>query len=135
MSNGHMKQRKGISLIEVLVAVSLLGLIATVHTAVTLRYSIRNRTAAIGVDRATAISTAVDMYATMPFASLPASGSTTCETVTTLVNYRHQRCVTVTSPTQAIRRIEITITPTNTAFLPDRVLVDRSLPPTGSIFS
>lgn len=130
-----MKQRAGISLIEVLVAVTLLALIATVHTTVTLRYAVRNRTAAIGVDRATAISTAVDMYATMPFASLPAVGAETCTTVTTLVNYQHQRCVTVTSPTQAIRRIQIRIVPSNTTFRSDTLRVDRSLPPTGSIFS
>jgi type II secretory pathway pseudopilin PulG len=108
------RNRKGISLIEVVVAVTLLAMMATVHTVVTLRYAVRNRVAAVGVDRATAISTAVDLYATMPFASLPASGSSACTTVTALVNYRHQRCVSVTSPTQAI---------------------DRSLPPTGSIFS
>lgn len=130
-----MKQRKGISLIEVVVAVTLLGLIATVHTVVTLRYAVRNRTAAIGVDRATAISTAVDLYATMPFASLPASGTSACTTVTSLVNFEHQRCVSVSSPTQAIRRIQIIIAPTNTAFRSDTVRVDRSLPPTGSIFS
>jgi prepilin-type N-terminal cleavage/methylation domain-containing protein len=130
-----MKQRKGISLIEVLVAVTLLGLIATVHTVVTLRYAVRNRTAAIGVDRATAISTAVDLYATMPFASLPSSGSSSCTTITTLVNYQHQRCVSVSSPTQAIRRIQIIIAPSNTAFRSDTLRVDRSLPPTGSIFS
>ena len=79
-----MKQRKGISLIEVVVAVTLLGLIATVHTVVTLRYAVRNRTAAIGVDRATAISTAVDLYATMPFASLPASGTSASSTFSSI---------------------------------------------------
>ena len=130
-----MMNRRGISLIEVLVAVVLLGMIATVHTVVTLRYAVRSRTSAVGVDRATAISTAVDMYATMPFASLPASGSSSCATVTELVNYRHERCVSVTSPTQAIRRIRIIIQPANTAYKADTVRVDRSLPPTGSIFS
>lgn len=130
-----MMNRKGISLIEVLVAVVLLGMIATVHTVVTLRYAVRNRASAVGVDRATAISTAVDMYATMPFASLPASGTSSCTTVTDQVGYPHQRCVSVTSPTQAIRRIQIIIQPSNTSFKSDTVRVDRSLPPTGSIFS
>lgn len=130
-----MKTRKGISLIEVVVAVTLLAVIATVHTTVTYRYALRNRAAAIGVDRASAISTAVDMYATMPFASLPASGSSACTTITELVNYRHQRCVSASSPTQAIRRIQIIIRPANTAYRADTVRVDRSLPPAGSIFS
>lgn len=128
-----MKNRRGISLIEVMVAVTLLGLMATVHTVVTMRYALRTRVAAIGVDRTSAISTAVDLYSTMPFANL--TSSTGCTTVTALASYRHQRCVTITSPTQAIRRIQIIIIPTNTAFRSDTVRVDRSLPPTGSLFS
>ncbi len=130
-----MRNRKGISLIEVLVAVTLLGLMATVHTVVTYRYALRNRVAAVGVDRATAISTAIDMYATMPFASIPASGTSACTTVTELVNYQHQRCVSVSSPTQVIRRIQIIIQPSNTAYRADTVRVDRSTPPPGSLFS
>jgi prepilin-type N-terminal cleavage/methylation domain-containing protein len=128
-----MKKRRGISLIEVMVAVTLLGLMATVHTVVTMRYALRMRVAAIGVDRASAISTAVDLYSTMPFANL--TSSTGCSTVTDLAAYPHQRCVTISNPTQAIRRIEIIIIPTNTAFRSDTVRVDRSLPPTGSLFS
>lgn len=128
-----MRNRRGISLIEVMVAVTLLGLMATVHTVVTMRYALRMRVAAIGVDRASAMSTAVDLYSTMPFANL--NSNTGCTTITDHADYVHQRCVTITSPTQAIRRIQIIIIPTNTAFRSDTVRVDRSLPPTGSLFS
>lgn len=128
-----MRSRRGISLIEVMVAVTLLGMMATVHTVVTMRYAFRIRVSAIGVDRASAISTAVDLYATMPFANL--SANTGCTTITALQAYEHERCVTLSSPTQAIRRIRIIIRPTNTAFRSDTVRVDRSLPPTGSLFS
>lgn len=125
--------RKGISIIEVLVAVTLLGMIATVHTVVTMRYAQRTRQAAVGVDRASAISTAVDLYATMPWDNL--DDVTGCTLVTDHPEYQHDRCVTITNPTQAIRRIQIIIRPTNTAFRPDTVRVDRSLPPSGSLFS
>jgi len=128
-----MRNRRGISLIEVMVAVTLLGLMATVHTVVTMRYALRTRVAAIGVDRASAISTAVDLYSTMPYANL--TSNTGCTTVNDLASYPHQRCVTISNPTQAIRRIQIIIIPTNTAFRSDTVRVDRSLPPTGSLFS
>ena len=128
-----LRARRGVSLIEVMVAVTLLGLMATVHTAVTLRYAIRNRTAAIGVDRGAAISTAVDLFATMPYSSI--ATNTGCTTISTITAYPHQRCVTVTNPTQAITRVRIIIRPTNTAFRSDTVSVDRSLPPSGSIFS
>lgn len=127
------RNRRGISLIEVMVAVTLLGMMATVHTVVTMRYALRTRIAATGVDRASAISTAVDLYSTMPFANLTAN--TGCTTITDHAEYVHQRCVTISNPTQAIRRIQIIIIPTNTAFRSDTVRVDRSLPPTGSLFS
>lgn len=129
----RMKNRRGISLIELMVAVTLLGLLVTAHTLVTMKYAVSTRTSAIGVDRASAVSTAVDLYSTMPFASL--AGATGCTTITTMVNYVHDRCVTITSPTQAIRRIQIIIRPANTAFRSDTVRVDRSLPPAGHIFS
>lgn len=128
-----MKARRGISLIEVMVAVTLLGLMATVHTVVTMRYALRNRVAAVGVDRAAAISTAVDLFSTMPYASI--ASNTGCATITSQAAYPHQRCVTIANPTQAITRVQIIIVPTNTAFRRDTVRVDRSLPPAGSIFS
>ena len=128
-----MKARRGISLIEVMVAVTLLGLMATVHTVVTMRYALRNRVAAVGVDRAAAISTAVDLFSTMPYASI--ASNTGCATITSQATYPHQRCVTIANPTQAITRVQIIIVPTNTAFRRDTVRVDRSLPPAGSIFS
>ena len=128
-----MRQRRGISLIEVMVAVTLLGMMATVHTVVTLRYALRNRVAAAGVNRAAAISTAVDLYSTMPFSAV--STNVGCTTVTTLPGYGHTRCVTVTSPTSAINRVRIIIAPTNTTFRSDTIFVDRARPPSGSLFS
>jgi prepilin-type N-terminal cleavage/methylation domain-containing protein len=128
-----MKNRRGISLIEVMVAVSLLGMMATVHTVVTMRYAVRNRAAAIGVNRAAAISTAVDLFSTMPYSAI--GTNTGCVTISEPAAYPHQRCVTTTAPTNNITRIRIIIRPTNTAFRPDTVRVDRSLPPVGSLFS
>lgn len=128
-----MKNRRGVSLIEVMVAVTLLGLIATVHTVVTMRYALRNRIAAIGVNRAAAISNAVDLFTTMPFASV--ATNTGCTTITTPSAYAHTRCVTTTAVTGTITRVQIIITPTNTAFRPDTVSLDRSAPPAGSLFS
>lgn len=128
-----MKNRRGISLIEVMVAVSLLGMMATVHTVVTMRYAVRNRVAAIGVNRATAISTAVDLFITMPYSAI--ATNTGCTTVSVPTAYAHDRCIAVTAPTSTITRVRIIIRPTNTAFRPDTVFVDRAAPPAGSLFS
>lgn len=128
-----MKNRRGISLIEIMVAVTLLGMMATVHTVVTLRFAVRNRVAAVGVNRAAAISTALDLYSTIPFSAI--APSVGCTTITTQPAYRHVRCVTVTAPGGAISRVRIIITPANTVFRPDTVNVDRAQPPAGSLFS
>jgi hypothetical protein len=119
-----------------MVAVTLLGLIATVHSAVTLQYALRNRAVAVGVDRATALSTAVDLYATRPFAAIATDAANGgCTRVSTITRYVHDRCISTTNPTQAILRIRIIIRPENPVLRPDTVSVDRSLPPSGSIFS
>lgn len=128
-----MKTRKGVSLIEVMVAVTLLGILATVHTVATMRYAMRNRVAAVGVSRAAAIATATDLYSTMPFSSLAAN--TGCVNITFPDDYAHERCVTLTAVTGSVTRVEIIITPANTALRPDTLRVDRSQPPVGSLFS
>lgn len=128
-----MRQRRGISLIEIMVAVTLLGMMATVHTVVSLRYAVQNRVAANGVNRAAAISTAVDLYSTMPFSAI--ATNTGCTTISTIPRYVHQRCVTTTAPSASITRVRIIIAPSNAAFRADTVSVDRARPPSGSLFS
>jgi len=137
MSVVRRRGRQGISLVEVMVAVTLLGLIATVHSAVTLQYALRNRAVAVGVNRAAALSTAVDRFATLPYDSLAvlAARNGGCTRVTTNARYLHDRCISTTNPTQAILRVQIIIRPENPILRPDTVSVDRSLPPSGSIFS
>jgi prepilin-type N-terminal cleavage/methylation domain-containing protein len=127
-----MKNRRGISLIEVLVAVVLLGLIATVHTGVTLQFSVRNRIAASGVNRTAAMSSAVDLYSTMPYTSL--AGNTGCTTLTVPAMYPHQRCVTVSALSAYVARIQIIIDPTNSAFRSDTTWIDRAAPPGAALF-
>jgi prepilin-type N-terminal cleavage/methylation domain-containing protein len=125
-----MKSRIGVSLIEVMVALTLFGLIATVHTVATMRYGLRTRVAAVGASRAAAVSTALDLYSTMPRASI--AGATGCTTVTSIANYPHTRCVSVTAATSSITRVRIIITPTNTVLRSDTVRVDRVTTNVGS---
>lgn len=128
-----MKSRRGISLIEVLVAVTLMGMIATVHSMVTMRYAIRNRVAAAGVNRAAALSSAVDLFTTIPYGNLAANVG--CTTVTQPTAYEHQRCVTATTVTGTVTQLRIIIRPTNTAFRPDTAFVNRSAPASAPPFS
>ena len=118
-----MSLRRGVSLIEVMVALTLFGLIATVHTVATMRYGLRTRVAAIGAARAAAVSTAVDLFSTMPRASI--AGAAGCTNVQENIHYYYSRCVTITAATATISRIRVVITPVNTALSRDTVWVDR----------
>lgn len=118
-----MKARSGVSLIEVMVALVLFGIIATVHTVATLRYGTRQRATAIGSSRAAAVAQAIDLYSAMPRGSI--AGNTGCTTITDFPSYPFTRCVTVTAVSGTVSRIRIIITPQNTALKPDTVTVDR----------
>lgn len=118
-----MKARRGVSLIEVMVALTLFGLIATVHTVATMRYGLRTRVAALGTARTTAVSAATQLYSTMPRAQI--AGNTGCTDITAIANYAHRRCVSTSAVTASVTRVRIIITPTNTSLRPDTVFVDR----------
>lgn len=127
-----MKARRGVSLIEVMVALTLFGLLATVHTVATMRYGLRARVAAVGAARSAAVATAVDLYSTMPRASI--AGATGCTNITTIQSYPHRRCVTTTTVTSTVTRIRIVVQPDNTALRPDTVWVDRVTAPSTQVF-
>lgn len=118
-----MKARRGVSLIEVMVALVLFGIVATVHTVATMRYGVRQRITALGASRAAAISQAIDLYSAMPRASI--ASNTGCTDVTEFPNFPFERCVSVSSLTGSITRVTIILTPDNPDLKPDTVMVDR----------
>jgi prepilin-type N-terminal cleavage/methylation domain-containing protein len=118
-----MRNRKGVSLIEVLVALVLFGMIATVHTVATLRYGVRQRFAAVGAARSAAVAQSIDLFSSMPRASI--AGAAGCADITTWPSFPHERCVTVTAVSGTVSRITIVITPDNPALEPTTVTVDR----------
>ena len=118
-----MKARAGVSLIEVMVALVLFGVIATVHTVATLRYGVRQRITALGTARTAAIAQAIDLYSAMPRASI--ATSTGCTTVTDYANFPYTRCVSTAAVSGTVTRVTIIITPQNTSLKPDTLTVDR----------
>ncbi len=118
-----MRNRSGVSLIEVLVALVLFGVIATVHTVATLRYGVRQRITALGTARAAAVAQAIDLYSSMPRGSV--ATNTGCTTITDFPNFTFTRCVSVTAVNTALSRIRIIITPANASLRPDTITVDR----------
>jgi prepilin-type N-terminal cleavage/methylation domain-containing protein len=118
-----MKNRQGVSLIEVMVALTLFGMIATVHTVATMRYGLRARVAEIGASRAQAVQAATDLYSTMARGSI--AGTVGCSDVTDDPKYPYELCVSISAVSGTITRVQIIITPENTALKPDTILVDR----------
>lgn len=118
-----MRNRDGVSLIEVMVALVLFGMIATVQTVATMRYGVRQRIAALGSARTATVTQAIDMFSSMPRGSI--AGSTGCLAITDFPKFPHQRCVTTSAVSNTITRVTIVITPDNTNLKPDTVFVDR----------
>lgn len=118
-----MKNRAGVSLIEVMVALVLFGIIATVHTAATMRYGARERIVALGADRAAAIAQVIDLYSSMPRGSIAATVG--CTDVTEFPKFPHERCVAVSAVSGTVTRITITLDPDNDALEEVEVFVDR----------
>jgi prepilin-type N-terminal cleavage/methylation domain-containing protein len=118
-----MKNRRGVSLIEVMVALVLFGIIATVHTVATMRYGMRERIVALGASRSAAVAMSIDIFSAMPRGEIAAAAG--CTDITLFPNYLHERCVSVSAVGTTITRITIVITPDNTALRADTVFVDR----------
>ena len=118
-----MRNRRGVSLIEVLVALVLFGLIATVHTVATMRYGLGQRVAALGAARSAALATAVDLISTMPRANL--AGAVGCATINDNPRFVYTRCITSAAVNGTMTRFTITITPANPDLQAMEVNVDR----------
>lgn len=118
-----MKNRAGVSLIEVLVALTLFAMIATVHTQATFRYGAQQRLIAIGAERSAASAAVVEMYTTMPRANIAATAG--CADVSTYTHFPHERCVTVSAISSTVTRVRIIITPDNPKLKSDTLIVDR----------
>ena len=118
------RRRRGISLVEVMVAVMLLGMLATVHTLVTMRYALQTRTTGTGVARSAALSLAVDLYTTRSFETLNAQPG--CTRITSITTLPHDRCIVYTLVSQDLAKIEITIRPVDTAIASITTVLYRS---------
>lgn len=127
-----MKQRRGVSLIEVMVALVLFGMIATVHTVATMRFGLSQRIAALGAARTAAAATATEMFAAMPRTEIV--GQVGCQTIDGDSRYVHTRCISVETLTSTLTRVQIVITPSNAGLRPDTLFVDRVTATAGSVF-
>ena len=126
----HLKNREGVSLVEVIVAMTLLGVALTSLAGLTFQAARRASTVAADSYRQGVLMQEVNRLAAVPFASL-ASGCTTVSTGT----FPHTRCATVTTISSKMKSVRVVVTPTQANVLPDTVTFDRTKAPTGNPLS
>lgn len=121
--------RRGAGLVEIMLAMIIFALVATSYAAVTLRYATRMKTISAGAARSAALTEYINRLMAVPFDSL--GNRVGCFTDST-GTFRNTRCITVATVSTTKRTVTLTLTPTNTAILPDVVTLTRVFASTAS---
>ena len=132
MNRGMIRNSKGLSLIEVLVATLLLSIILLSLAAMTSMVSRRSIVSTGIGHRNAAMTEQQGRLAVIPFHSLSAEAG--CRTITDQP-FPHQSCLTVTSISGREQHLQFVITPTNTLLRPDTLVFDRTRPTSTNPFN
>jgi prepilin-type N-terminal cleavage/methylation domain-containing protein len=130
--NTGMKPRPGVSLVEVLVALTLMTVVLTALSGLTFRAARQTNQLSGGGYRQGVLVQETNRLTAEPFANLPALAG--CVTEAGGV-FPHTRCVTVTNLSSTRRRATIIVTPAQPGVRPDTVIVERTNPPVGNPLS
>jgi type II secretory pathway component PulJ len=123
------RPRRGAGLLEVIIAVILFGVIATVNLSVLTQLSRRLSVVAAGAARYGTESEVSNRMASLPYDSVSAHAG--CRTLTTETT-PSRVCVSVSSQSTT-RTVTVVWTPTDAAIRPDSVILTRSTAPTGAL--
>lgn len=132
MNRPGLTSRPGVSLVEVLVAITLMavvlsGLGGLAFTASRQTVGLTNSNLRQGI-----LAQEVNRLTAWPFDDL--TGLAGCTTVTT-GTFPHQRCITVASVNSTRRVVRVIVTPSQPGMRPDSVTLERTRPPVGSVLS
>jgi prepilin-type N-terminal cleavage/methylation domain-containing protein len=105
------RKRDGMTLMEVMIAMTILVMLIVSNSALTMKFAERQRTVGLGAYRTAALSGLVDKYMAMPFDSLAVRTGCKTVTATTLVPFGYTSCVNVTSVTSSQSTVQIILTP------------------------
>jgi len=125
-----MTHRKGFSLIEVMVAMTVLSIVMMSLAKIGVSIAVNGRTNDILAKRNAALQLEANKLGTVPFASLG-----TLWTVTktfTLGGFSYTRRTTITAMGPSRYAIKVVVTPTLDATKKDSVMFDRTKPPSGT---
>jgi prepilin-type N-terminal cleavage/methylation domain-containing protein len=130
MKNRRIRRKGGFSLIEVLVALTLLSIILMSLARVTFQMAKTSRSNDTVAKRNAALIEEANKFNAMPFDSLATVSTTTRDL--TFGDFKFQRRLTVTTVTASYRTIKIVVTPiiggVLTTAMKDSVLMSRTRP-------
>lgn len=127
-----MKNRQGVSLVEVIVAMTLLGVVLSSLAGLTFQASQRSLNVAAEGYRQGILLQEVNRMTATPWAQI--AGAAGCSTVTG-GTFPHTRCVTVSTLSSTARRIRVIVTPSQPGVRPDTITFERSNAPAGNPLS
>ena len=125
-----MTQRKGFSLIEVMVAMTILSIVMMSLAKIGVSVAVRGRTNDLTSKRNAALQLEANKLGTVPFGSLY-TWSTANKTVT-LNGFSYTRRMTITATSVNRFSIKVVVVPTIDPTKKDSVMFDRSRPSAGT---
>lgn len=124
------RARQGFSLIEVMVAMTILSIVLLNLAKVTTALAIRGRGNDLLAKRSAALQLETNKFGAVPFASL--AGWVTTDQTVTRGTFTYTRKLTITPLSTTRYTVKIVVIPSSDATKKDSVILDRTLPPTGS---
>jgi prepilin-type N-terminal cleavage/methylation domain-containing protein len=126
-----LRARRGFTLIEVLVALILLGVTLSSVAWLSVLVSSRGRRTDLAAQRAAALQQQVSWLGGIPFTRIDSVATGTSSV--TAGSFSYTRKIRITSPATNRRTITIVITPTADQTMKDSVMFDRGNPPTNPL--
>ena len=124
------RRRRGFSLIEVMVAMTLLSIVMMSLAKISVSVATRGRLNDLVAKRNAALQLESNKFVTVPFDSLR-NWSTTTKTFTR-GDFSYTRRLTITQVSQTRYTVKVVVTPTTNTAKKDSVILDRTKPATGS---
>lgn len=124
------RPRRGVSVIEIMIAMTMLGIIMMSLGKLSVTVSQRGRNNDIVAKRAFAMSQQANKYRTTPYANI--SSLSTASTRIDAGDFSYYRRLTITQPNSGTYRIVLKVTPVSDATKADSMVILRTLPPSSS---
>jgi prepilin-type N-terminal cleavage/methylation domain-containing protein len=125
------RARKGFSLIEVMVAMTVLSLVLLQLAKVTTALALRGRTSDLVAKRVASLQLEANKFGAVPYSRL-ANWSVADQTITR-GNFTYTRHLVITKVSNTRYSVKIVVTPTLDATKKDSVMIDRTQPPQSSL--